>query len=145
MRVLVIGGTRFIGAHTVAQLLATGAEVTVFHRGQSEAALPPAVRHIRDPLAAYPVTRFPDALAKADWDVVMHMTMMGEADGRAAAEAFAGRTGRLVMISSGDVYRAYGRLTGLEPGPPDPVPLAEDAPLRSVLYPYRKQAERLGD
>jgi nucleoside-diphosphate-sugar epimerase len=72
------------------------------------------------------------------------MVMMGEADGRAAAEAFAGRTGRMVMISSGDVYRAYGRLTGHEPGPLEPCPLREDAPLRETHFPYRAMAARLG-
>ena len=44
------------------------------------------------------------------------------------------------MISSGDVYRAYGRLTGLEPGPPEAIPLSENAPLRESRYPYRKVA-----
>jgi nucleoside-diphosphate-sugar epimerase len=34
-----------------------------------------------------------------------------------------------------DVYRAYGRVKGSEPGPPDAVPLTEDAPLRTSLYP----------
>src|SRR5262249_62147576 len=49
---------------------------------------------------------------------------------------------RVVAISSQDVYRAYGRLIGTEPGPPDPVPLTEDAPLRERLYPYRGAAPR---
>ncbi|HET6837946.1 MAG TPA: NAD-dependent epimerase/dehydratase family protein, partial [Gemmatimonadales bacterium] len=31
-------------------------------------------------------------------------------------------------------------LIGTEPGPPEPQPLAEDAPLRTVLFPYRKAA-----
>jgi nucleoside-diphosphate-sugar epimerase len=31
-------------------------------------------------------------------------------------------------------------LTGVEPGPPDPIPLTEDAPLRESRYPYRKMA-----
>lgn len=145
MRVLVIGGTRFIGPHAVRRLVDAGAEVTVFHRGKSEAAaLPAGVVHIRDPLAEYPILRFPASVTATTWDVVVHMVMMGEADARAAADAFAGRAGRMVMISSGDVYRAYGRLTGLEPGPTDPPPLTEDAPLRRVHYPYRAQAARLG-
>ena len=45
------------------------------------------------------------------------------------------------MLSSGDVYRAYGRMLGTEPGPIEPTPLAEDAPLRSVLFPYRDKAQ----
>src|SRR5688572_15005858 len=48
-------------------------------------------------------------------------------------ETFRGAVGRAVVISSADVYRAYGRLHRTEPGPPDPVPLAEDAPLREAL------------
>ena len=46
-------------------------------------------------------------------------------------------TKRVVAISSADVYRAYGRLHGSEPGATEPVPLTEDAPLRERLYPYR--------
>ena len=143
-RILIVGGTRFIGAHAARQMVEAGADVTVFHRGKSDNPILPPVAHIRDAAAEYPITRYPDAIAKADWDVVVHMVMMGEADARAAIEAFAGRAGRLVMISSGDVYRAYGRLTGQEPGPPEPVPLTEEAPLRSALYPYRAQAAKLG-
>src|SRR5689334_602359 len=144
-RVLLIGGTRFIGAHAARQFTDASHAVTVFHRGTSDnLILSASVAHIRDASAEYPITRFPDAVKRTDWDIVVHMVMMSEADARAAAEAFAGRTGRMVMISSGDVYRAYGRLTGLEPGEPDPVPLTEDAPLRSVLYPYRAHAKALG-
>jgi len=36
-----------------------------------------------------------------------------------------------------DVYRAYGRLQGTEPGPPLKPPFDEDSPLREKLYPYR--------
>lgn len=35
VRVLVIGGTRFIGRHTVTELLRRGHEVTLFHRGKT--------------------------------------------------------------------------------------------------------------
>jgi nucleoside-diphosphate-sugar epimerase len=38
---------------------------------------------------------------------------------------------RAVVVSSIDVYRAYGRLSRSEPGPPDDAPLNEDAPLRA--------------
>jgi hypothetical protein len=41
---------------------------------------------------------------------------------------------RAVVLSSGDVYRAYGLFTGLEKGPLEPTPLHEDAPLRQALY-----------
>ena len=92
------------------------------------------------PEAAMPVRSFPPELFDPAPDVVVHMIPMGEADARAAVDGFAGRAERMVWLSSGDVYRAYGRFTGIEPGPPEPVPLTEDAPLRTVLYPYRGQA-----
>jgi nucleoside-diphosphate-sugar epimerase len=48
---------------------------------------------------------------------------------------------RLVAISSGDVYRAYGVFTRLEPGPLETVPINEASPLRQVLFPYRAGAK----
>ena len=143
MKVLVIGGTGFIGPYVVRELAERGDQVTVFHRGQHEAELP--ARHVCSAMAAMPVTSFPDELLREEFDAVIHMIAMGEADARAAVKAFAGRTGRLVVPSSGDVYRAYGRFTGLEPGAPETGLLSEDAPLRSVLYPYRAQAKSPGE
>jgi nucleoside-diphosphate-sugar epimerase len=141
MRVLVIGGTRFIGPHVVRGLHALGHEVTVFHRGEHDAQLPPDVRRVRSPDAAMPVVRFPETLIDAKPDVVVHMVAMGEEDADAAANAFTGRIRRLVVLSSGDVYRAYGRFTGLEPGPIEGGLLTEGSPLRQTLYPYRASAQ----
>lgn len=137
MKVLIIGGTGFIGPYVAGELCERGDEVTVFHRGEHEAALPEAVRHIRSPKASMPVMEFP----AGEFDVVIHMIAMGEQDARAAVQAFAGRAGRLVVPSSGDVYRAYGRFTGLEAGWLEKGLLTEDSPLREALYPYRKQAK----
>lgn len=68
-----------------------------------------------------------------------------EQDARVLMSTFKGTACRLVVISSADVYRAYGRLHGTEPGPPDPLPLTEDAPLRERLYPYRGETPRRED
>jgi nucleoside-diphosphate-sugar epimerase len=68
------------------------------------------------------------------------MFPVGADDTRAAIAGFIGVTQRIVAVSSGDVYRAYGRLRGTEPGPPEPMPLEEDAPLRRVHFPYRQAA-----
>jgi len=137
MNTLVIGGTRFIGAHVVRQLVDGGHAVTVYHRGQHEAVLPASVRHVRRPEAAMPVRIFPVELLTPQPNVVIHMMAMGEADAQAAADFFRGRTGRMVWISSGDVYLAYGRFTGIEPGPVEAGLLREGSRLRTVLYPYR--------
>jgi nucleoside-diphosphate-sugar epimerase len=68
---------------------------------------------------------------------------MTEMDAEYLVRAFRGIASRAVVISSGDVYRAYGCLMRLESGPPDGVPLPESAPLRKSRYPYRKIAPSL--
>jgi nucleoside-diphosphate-sugar epimerase len=74
-------------------------------------------------------------------DVVVDMIPFTEEDARSVVATFRGVAGRLVALSSGDVYRAYGVFTRLEPGPPEPTPIQEDSPLRQVLFPYRAGAE----
>jgi nucleoside-diphosphate-sugar epimerase len=140
MRVLVIGGTNFIGPHVVTALHRQGHEVTVYHRGVHEPELPADIRHVHSPQAAIPVLHFPSELSDPAPDVVLHMFPVGEEDARAAAARFVGVARRIVGLSSGDVYRAYGRLLGTEPGPPEPVPIVENAPLRETLFPYRRSA-----
>src|SRR5919107_5319077 len=138
MRILVIGGTRFIGPRVVALLSAQQHQVTVFHRGQHSRLLPRGVSELTHPDAAMPIRRVPDELRRLEPDVVLHMIAMGEEDAEAAVAAFAGVARRIVVPSSGDVYKAYGIFIGIEPGPPQPVPLDEDAGLRTVRYPYRQ-------
>jgi nucleoside-diphosphate-sugar epimerase len=140
MRIVVIGGTNFIGPHVVATLNRLGHQITVYHRGVHEPELPLGVRHVHSPHAGVPVRHFPLELSVPVPDVVLHMFPVGEHDARAAAAHFAGVARRMVVLSSGDVYRAYGRLLGTEAGPIEPVPLDEDAALRETLYPYRHSA-----
>jgi nucleoside-diphosphate-sugar epimerase len=140
MDFLVIGGTGPIGRHVVRQLAGAGHGVTVYHRGETECELPPAIRHVHDARAAIPVLHFPPELLTDPPDIVIHMIAMGQADAEAATRAFSGKTHRLVVPSSGDVYRAYGRFTGLEPGPAETGLVTEDSPLRTALHPYRSQS-----
>lgn len=145
MRVLIIGGTNFIGPYVVTALDRLGIEVTVFHRGIHEPALPATVRHVHSEQAALPFLHFPVELSRPVPEVVLHMFPVGQEDARAVMVRFMGEAKRIVALSSGDVYRAYGRLLGTEPGPPEPVPLDESAALRSTLYPYRSAAAGPGD
>jgi nucleoside-diphosphate-sugar epimerase len=145
MQILVIGGTKFIGPHVVRALTDRGHTVTVFHRGEHESGLPSSVRHVHDRSAGIPVLSFPAEVRQRPFDVVIHMIAMGEHDAAAAVHAFRGKAGRLVVLSSGDVYRAYGRFAGLEVGPAEEGLLKESSPLRSVLYPYRTQARSPDD
>lgn len=140
MRALIIGGTGFIGSHVVRQLAKEGHTVAIFHRGRTPAALPRNVREILDPRSEMPIERFPREVFDFKPDAVVHTMAMGGPDATAFAKAFIDRVGRLVLLSSGDVYLAYGRLTGFEPGQIEEGLLSEDSPLRKKLFPYRKQA-----
>jgi nucleoside-diphosphate-sugar epimerase len=124
-------------------LLAGGHDVTVYHRGRTRSALlPDSVRHVIAPDSSVPcVLQFSEGLFHPAPDVVIHMIAMGEQGAEAAMSAFRGRTGRIVAVSSGDVYLAYGRFMSIEPGPIVEGLLREDSPVRSVLYPYRARAQ----
>ena len=135
MRILVIGGTVFVGPAVVRELVVSGHDVAVFHRGEHEIALPD-VEHIHGDRGR--LGEYRDAIAAFRPDTVVDMRAMTERDAQAALEALRGIAPRIVAISSMDVYRAYGRLHGSEPGPLEPMPLTEDSPLRDRLYPYRE-------
>jgi nucleoside-diphosphate-sugar epimerase len=143
VRILVLGGTRFIGPHVVRRLVAEGHDVALFHRGRTEADLPAGVPHIHGSLrdAAEHVMDF----RKQAPETVLFMVPIGEDDARIVMETFDGLARRLVAVTSQDVYRAYGRILGNEPGPPISTPLDEDAPLRERLYPYRGETARSDD
>lgn len=142
MRALVISGTGFIGGRVVRVLADAGHRVAVFHRGEREAPLSD-VLHIHGDRAD--LAAFRADFARFAPDVVLDMHAMTEADGGALIAATAGVAPRLALVSSIDVYRAYGRLHGSEPGTPEPTPLTEDSPLRERLYPYRGDGNAQND
>jgi nucleoside-diphosphate-sugar epimerase len=129
MRFLILGGTKFVGPHVVRQLAAHH-EITIFHRGVTETALPESVRHIHGDFASF--NTHLDELKRLSPEVVLDMVPFREEDA-ARVKAFTGVARRVVVVSSQDVYRAFGRIWRTEPGPPDPVPLTEDSPLREKL------------
>lgn len=143
MRILILGGTRFIGPAAVERLVELGHEVTVFHRGQSRAPVPPSVHHMLGNRRS--LNDFIEQFQKLAPEVVLDMLPVTERDAQSVMKVFKGITRRIVAISSADVYRAYGRLIGTEPGPTEPVPIHEDSPLREKLYPYRGQGGMMDD
>jgi nucleoside-diphosphate-sugar epimerase len=134
----VIGGSGFIGTPLVKQLIGSGHEVAIFHRGQTPGELPPDVVQIRGDRAHLEehAADFRDFRPQVIVDVVAYF----ERHARGLVQTFRGLADRLEILSSGDVYRAFGRLLGTEPGPAEAVPLSEDAPLRETFYPYRMKA-----
>jgi len=136
-RVLVIGGTIFVGPSVVRQLAQAGHPVAIFHRGEHEIALPEQVRHIHGDRDRIAERR--REIEDFGPEVVIDMRAMTEAQARSVADTVREIARRLVVVSSMDVYRAYGRLHGTEPGPPLEPPFDEDSPLREKLYVYREQ------
>jgi len=130
MRILVLGGTKFVGPHVVRGLAEHGHEVTIFHRGETETDLPSSVRHVHGSFTTF--ASHLDALRALSPEIVLDMVPFREEDAQ-RVKAFKGVARRVVAISSGDVYRAFGRIWRTEPGPPDPSPLTEDSPLREKL------------
>ncbi|MGH2452484.1 MAG: NAD-dependent epimerase/dehydratase family protein [bacterium] len=131
MQILIIGGTGFIGPHLVDHLIRDGHRITVFHRGQSRVRLPKQVDRIlgdRDELAQHR-----KQFEQLRPDVVVDMIAFTKHHGRVFMQTFQGIASRVVVASSIDVYRAFGRFHRTEPGPPDRIPLSEEAELRSEL------------
>jgi nucleoside-diphosphate-sugar epimerase len=116
MKVLVIGGTRFLGPYVVEELLGRGHEVAVFHRGERERSFGSAVEHVHgrvedvDSLTAAREAVRPEA--------VVDMIHAGPETVRPVVEAFAGRVTRTVHVSTAAVYDSAA-----------PYPIAETAPL----------------
>jgi nucleoside-diphosphate-sugar epimerase len=132
LKVVVFGGTRFIGRAIVEELAAANHDLLIVHRGNLEPDDMPAVRHLhvdRTELAAHR-----DELAAFAPDAAIDCRALTRADAEMVLAALSGEP-RLVVISSIDVYRAFGALN--EDRETDPVPLDETSPVRPSRYPYR--------
>ena len=99
MRLLVLGGTKFLGRHVVEAALARGDEVTIFTRGQTNPELFPEVEKLRG-------DRDGDlgALAGRTWDAVIDPSCYVPRVARQSAELLRGAVGRYVFVSTVSVY-----------------------------------------
>lgn len=99
MRLLILGGTRFVGRHLAEAALRDGWSVTLFNRGLSDPAAFPQAEHRvgnRDGDLS--------ALRDGSWDVVVDTCGYVPRVVRASAGLLAGRVGLYVFISSASVY-----------------------------------------
>jgi putative NADH-flavin reductase len=109
MKILIIGGTGFIGPWVVKRLHAAGHTVTLFNRGKTRYSVPAGVNHIagdRKNLA-----QFKDVFRKTMPEVVLDMVPLTQQDAQTVVDTFGNIAGRVVAVSSQDVYRAYGITT----------------------------------
>ncbi|MFD3873276.1 NAD-dependent epimerase/dehydratase family protein [Streptomyces sp. NPDC058623] len=112
MKLLMLGGTEFVGRAIVEDALDRGWDVTVFHRGHHAA--PPGTSALHGDRTA------PDgltALAEGEWDLVVDTWSGAPVVVRDSARLLAGRVGQYTYISSRSVY-VYPSPAGLgEAGP----------------------------
>jgi nucleoside-diphosphate-sugar epimerase len=127
MKILVIGGTGFLGVPLVRELDRMGHSVIVFHRGATPADLP--AEHILG-------SRQQLAELRPRVDVVIDLILSSGPQAESLMKIFRGATARVVAASSMDVYRACGVLHGSEEGQMEPVPLTEESSLRTKLQTY---------
>jgi 2'-hydroxyisoflavone reductase len=113
VRVLVLGGSGFVGRAVAVEALQRGHDVTVFNRGRGDP-VPGVVTVVGDRLSPTAL----DALGSGRWDVVVD-TWSGDAGAvRRSAGLLTGRAGHYTYVSSRSVYRF-----------PGVVPLTEASPL----------------
>jgi len=126
LRVLILGGTGFIGPHIVTALHDAGHKVTVFNRGRRKAGLPPDVEALvgdRDGKL--------DALKNRDWDAVIDNAGYVPRIVKLSADLLKDHVQHYMFVSS---ISAYADLS--TPG------IGEDYPLATVKDPT---TEEVGD
>ena len=123
MRVLVLGGTRFIGRHIVEALMASGHEVSVFTRGKSPDDLPGGVERLhgdRDAGASGLA-----GLGRGTWNACIDVSGYTPRQVRPSAELLRDRVSRYLFISTVSVYEDSNDVPVHETHPLMP-PAAED-------------------
>ncbi len=99
MKILILGGTRFLGRHLARQALKAGHAVTLLHRGRSGPDLfPEADNRIGDRNGDLAV------LAGGTWDVAIDTSAYVPRHVRTMAAALAGRVGQYQLVSTISVY-----------------------------------------
>src|SRR5689334_7783719 len=135
MKVLLIGGSGFIGSFTAAALVKSGHDVTVFHRGKTS--MPEGAEEIlgdRKFLQDHQLE-----FRRQKFDVVVDFVLSSGRQALQLMDTFRGLTSRVVALSSMDVYRAIGVFHGFESGLQE-LPLTEDSDVRTSRNVYSPEA-----
>ncbi|MGW5849622.1 NAD-dependent epimerase/dehydratase family protein [Streptomyces sp. NPDC055254] len=134
MKLLMLGGTEFVGRAITEDALDRGWEVTVFHRGRH--APPPGTSAVHGDRTAPGGL---DALAEGEWDLVVDTWGGAPTAVRDSARLLRGRAGHYAYISSRSVY-AYPAPAGLD----EDGPLVEGSPdAASLAYAEDKRGAEL--
>jgi 2'-hydroxyisoflavone reductase len=122
MRILIVGGTRFVGRHIAQAAIERGHDVTLFHRGVTNPQLFPEAKHVHGDRHAGGLSMLGDRR----FDAIVDSSAYFPADVEAAAAVAAER---YVLISSGSVYR-----DPVAPGSDEDAPTYElDGPIPATI------------
>ncbi|MFZ1042897.1 MAG: SDR family oxidoreductase [Anaerolineales bacterium] len=124
MKILVIGGTRFLGRHLVNVVQARGHEVTLFNRGKTNPDLFPQVETIIGDRE-----KNLDKLSSRQWDAVIDTCGYVPRMVKISAEALKNSVGQYVFISSISIYADFTKV-GIDEN--DPVGKIEDETLEEI-------------
>ncbi|HWP42793.1 MAG TPA: NAD-dependent epimerase/dehydratase family protein [Blastocatellia bacterium] len=114
MKVLVIGGTGYIGGHAVESLVRRGHQVSVFARGLTRPHLPEGISFIKGD------RHNPEDLARArseSFDAVMDINPYTREETQTAINLFDGSISRFVHLSTAAVYQIADRMPLVESDP----------------------------
>ena len=136
MKILLIGGSGFIGPPTITALQKGGYNLTVFHRGKTPA--PAGVEEILGD-RRFLQDHQPE-FRRQKFDVVVDFVLSSGRQAQQLMDTFRGIAGRVVALSSMDVYRAWGVFYKMEPGGLQELPLREESELRTSRITYPPEA-----
>jgi 2'-hydroxyisoflavone reductase len=125
MKVLVLGGTVFVGRHIVEAALARGHDVTLFNRGRTNPGLFDDVEQLRGDREGGDLA----ALEGRSWDAVVDTSGYVPRVVAASAQLLADAVAHYTFISTGSVYADYSR-PGIDEA--SPVATVDDATTEDV-------------
>ena len=117
MRILIMGGTRFIGVYLTQLLVEQGHEVVLFNRGNRPAPLEGLLQIKGDRTDAAEIK---NKLAQEHFDAIFDNNGRELSDTQPLAEMFKDRVQHFVYMSSAGVYLSSGQLPHREGDPVDP-------------------------
>ncbi|HEX3396366.1 MAG TPA: NAD-dependent epimerase/dehydratase family protein [Steroidobacteraceae bacterium] len=104
LRILVLGGTKFLGVHIVELALKHGHTVTLFNRGKTNADLFPQLEHLKGDRDAQL-----DSLKGRRWDAVIDDSGYVPRHVKLSAELLAPNVQRYVFVSTISVYASFAQ------------------------------------
>lgn len=115
LKILVLGGTKFLGVHIVERALQRGHTVTLFNRGKTNTDLFPQLEHLKGDRDAQL-----DSLKGGHWDAVIDDSGYVPRHVKLSAELLAPNVKQYVFISTISVYASFAQ------------PNSEDSPLGKI-------------